>query len=293
MDKRIITCINDDGVSVAFGESFSPFVLISVEGLYEIKNNLFLSDGTTLSGATYQGSVTQKRNIVLSLSDKVESDHRANREVLYELFKPDSEGELIYSDGEIQRAIGYYVESIVCPGSGRIQRATVSLMCPDPFFTEPSDLIVEMAGWEPRFEFPFEPTKAGFVFGSRVQERLKTIDNQSASERIGLDITMEAIGQVINPAIEHVQKRQHIAIGTSTKKLEMVSGDKIRITTADGNKRVTFIRDGVESNINHYLSEDSEFIQLSRGENSIGYTADEGYEYLMVTIVYRYQYLGV
>ena len=45
--------------------------------------------------------------------------------------------------------------------------------------------------------------------------------------------------------------------------------------------------------INEYLDEESEFIQLMRGENTIGYAADSGDGYLSETVTFRYKYLGV
>lgn len=45
--------------------------------------------------------------------------------------------------------------------------------------------------------------------------------------------------------------------------------------------------------INEYLDEDSDFIQLQHGTNTIRYTADAGEDYLNVTVSYRFRYLGV
>ena len=39
--------------------------------------------------------------------------------------------------------------------------------------------------------------------------------------------------------------------------------------------------------------EDSDFIQLQHGTNTIRYTADAGEDYLNVTVSYRFRYLGV
>lgn len=46
-------------------------------------------------------------------------------------------------------------------------------------------------------------------------------------------------------------------------------------------------------NINEYLSEGSEFVQLQHGKNTITYTADSGTDYMSVSIFYRLLYLGV
>ena len=44
---------------------------------------------------------------------------------------------------------------------------------------------------------------------------------------------------------------------------------------------------------NEYLEEESEFIQLVHGSNTVIYDADQGVDYLNVTIMYRFRYLGV
>ena len=46
-------------------------------------------------------------------------------------------------------------------------------------------------------------------------------------------------------------------------------------------------------NINEFLAEGSEFIQLQHGKNTITYTADTGTNYMSVSIFYRLLYLGV
>ena len=69
--NRTITCRNDDGYELTFGETgFDPFLLESCDGCYSVKNNVTMSDNTMLDCATYQGSVAAKRKIVLGLRDR-------------------------------------------------------------------------------------------------------------------------------------------------------------------------------------------------------------------------------
>ena len=63
MDNRLITCTNEDGISLYFGVSFSPFILESVDGVYSIKNKVSTVENTMIDGSTYQGSVAEMRNI--------------------------------------------------------------------------------------------------------------------------------------------------------------------------------------------------------------------------------------
>ena len=45
--------------------------------------------------------------------------------------------------------------------------------------------------------------------------------------------------------------------------------------------------------INEYLDEDGDFIQLQDGTNTLTYSADEGVNYLSISVYYRISYLGV
>ena len=101
---------------------------------------------------------------------------------------------------------------------------------------------------------------------------------------------MSCLGAVTNPSITHIETNSSIHIGHEGKPFSMVAGDIVTITTATGNKHVTLTHDGVTSEINHCLTEDSVFIQLMRGSNSFGFGADSGVNNLTITLEYTYKY---
>ena len=72
----------------------------------------------------------------------------------------------------------------------------------------------------------------------------------------------------------------------------MVNGDVLVITTHTNNKKVKLTHGGVTTEINEYLDEQSEFIQLQAGLNTIGYSADSGESNMTVKLIYREKYLG-
>lgn len=291
---RKITCSNADGMSIVFAEdSFLPFVLEDCDGIYTVENKVSTSDNTMTDGATYQGSVMKMRNIVLTLRDRPEADHKSNRTLLYTLFKTNSKGTFAYEeDGDI-KTIDYYVESVTIDGEKRARQATVSLICPDPYFVDTTELTVTMAGWVAEWVFQHEFQDGGEAFGERVNEKLKTIDNISAADYIGVTITVEAIGTVLNPSITHVESGETIKVGTDEMPLFMLLGEKLIITTHTNNKHVYLVSGGTQKEINNYLDENAEYIQLRSGENTLGYNADSGADYMVVTVAYRYKYLGV
>ena len=290
---RKIICTNEDGIQLILTDAFSPFLLENCEGIYEFSNDVSMSDNTMTDGATYQGSVTSKRNIILTLRDRPGSDHMANRSLLYNVFKPKSPGTFDYFEDGVQRSIRYYVEKVYVSGKERSRRATVSLLCDDPFFVAPSDITVQMAGWTSDWVFQHEFVDGGEEFGSRIQERIKEIENLSAADGIGLTIVIDAAGPVTNPSVSHVEQEETIKVGTTANPLNLLNGERVIITTGTNNKHVYLVSGGVKTEINEYLSEDSEFIQLMHGINTLGYAADSGDQHMTVTISFRYKYLGV
>ena len=255
MSKKII-CKNEDDVQIEFSyEDDAEFFLISCDGIYSVSNNVVTSENTMTDGSTYQGSTTKQRNIVITA--EFDSDYQSRRDFLYKSFKPKSPGTFFYYENEEQRQIDYRVEGIDIDEAGVCRNAVISLICPDPFFKDPADTTVTMAGWEPCFEFIHEFTDELEEFGIRVAELVKDIENDSAADHIGIEVLMEALGAVRNPALYHVQQDIHIQIGTEEYPFNMEPGDVVRITTGTNEKNVYLIKDGETTKINEYLEEES------------------------------------
>lgn len=288
--KRIL-CKNEDGVQIEFNYDFAPFFLVSLDGVYTVSNNVVTSENTMVDGSTYQGSTTKQRNIVITA--QMETDYQTNRDLLYKCFKPKSTGIFTYMEDEETRVIDYKVEELEIGEKGVIRNITISLLCPDPFFRDLEDLSVSMASWTGLFEWPHAFIEEKEPFAERTAEKLKEIENDSAADNIGITVTLEAEGPVMNPAVYHAESGEFIKVGTEKTPFSINAGDVVIITTETNNKAVYLVRDGVKTEINEKLDEDSEFIQLQHGINTIKYTADAGEDYLNVTISYRFRYLGV
>lgn len=288
---RYITCSNADGFSITFGErGLTPFVLVEAEGCYGVANNVTISENTMTDGGAYQGSVAKIRNIVLTVQDL--SDHTYNRNLLAALFKSGETGTLVFHEEENDRKIEYYVESITSTGQASSRTYQISLLCPDPFFYALSNVNVMLSAWLKGFEFVHQFTANGEEFGYRSNERLKNIENQNAADGIGMTITVAVSGTVQNPSIVRVDSNEAITIGSSLYPFDMLAGDTLTITTSDNDKHVYLTRNGVTTEVNQYITEDSTFIQLQRGDNNIGYNAAVGEDAMTVVISYRLKYAG-
>ena len=103
-------------------------------------------------------------------------------------------------------------------------------------------------------------------------------------------IEISCNGDVKNPSVTSVESNQRITVGTSSKPLNLVAGDRVIITTYDADKQVYLVHEGNTTKINQYLSEDSYFIQLEKGKNSIGYSAAAGVDNMIIRITYKIRY---
>ena len=287
---RKVRCINEDGFFLEFNErEFNPFLLAGIDGVYDAVNTVYVSENSMIDGAVYQGSVAKYRNIVLRLKDK--ADYPKNRDALNRLFKEASKGTLVFWEANANpRKIDYYVESLQSTEDYQSRIHEASLISPESFFYDIEGNDETMASWVSAFEFPFEPTVERFEFGYQSNEKIQTIQNDIAEDNIGITITMSGMGAVVNPSITLIETGNRITIGHSGKPFEIDTGDVVVITTATGNKHVTLTHNGVTSEVNHYLTEDSVFVQLMRGSNSFGFNADSGVNNLTISIAYTFKY---
>lgn len=287
--NRSITCSNDDGFSITFGErGLTPFLLVNAEGVYFADNKVTISENTMTDGGAYQGSIAKVRNIVLTLKDL--TSHVYNRNLIDALFKSGLPGTLVFKEDQNERQIKYYVESVDSTGESGARTYTVSLLCPDPFFYAMEDVIVYLAAWMGNFTFPHDFLVSREEFGYRSNQRSQNIQNEQAENGIGMVITITAAGLVENPSIIRVESNESIQIGTESNPFTMGAGDTITITTSDNDKHVYFTHNGITTEINQYITEDSVFVQLMRGNNNIGYAADVGVDQMSVRISYRLKY---
>ncbi len=288
MGNRVITCENQFNIKGIFSERSFPYLLSDADGLYEMAASVNLSSNTMNDGAVYHSSVLKKRNIVLTLSDV--GDHTEHRALLNELFVPKSSGILTLDEGNEHRKIEYYVESMKSTGLDAYRSYTISLICPDPYFYDLEDSEVTMSSFLPSFYFTHCFKSAKEEFGYRQKEKIQTIYNEVGIGGTGMKIEITCNGDVKNPSITRVESTQSITVGTSSKPLNLVAGDRVIITTYDADKQVYLVHEGINTKINQYLSEDSYFIQLEKGTNSIGYSAAAGVDNMIVKITYKIRY---
>lgn len=283
---KSIKCVNDSGLSAVFtyDHDATEFFLVSLDGVYKVKNRVNTSQNATTDGSSLSGDALEQRNIVITAN--MRRNYGANRDHLSRVFKVHSWGTFYHEEDGKTRKIRYYVEDIDVAEKGIIRPITISLICPDPYFTDDTPTHIEMASWESGFEFPAEIPEEGMEFGSRSKETIIPVDNDSTTA-IGIQMTIIAEDTVINPSI------MNVTTGETLKLLcTMLPNDQIVITTEQGSIDVVLYRDGEKHDYNWTVDEDNEgYVQLETGRNYINYTADSGGDYMSVNFDFENCYV--
>lgn len=291
---RSITCTNEHGNAITFSEwRFAPFILAHVDGLYDSTNEISILDNNISDGGDYQGIRSPVRHIVLTVCAPPGTKYAQElRDTLRAVFGKGAKGTLTYIEDGSERVIDYYTESIA---PGRRQLYNIYLTCPDPWLYDPEYTIVQLARHAPLFTFPHVFKSEGEqISEEHTDDVIATIEGTS-DDPLGMIFRIRAKGPIVNPSITNIYRLEHIQFGIETPSpmpLQLYSGDTVEIVTERGRRSVTLTRGGETTSINHFLTEDSTFLALYKGENVFGYGAEQGTENMTLDICYRNRYEG-
>lgn len=302
---KSITCWNNSGYSLTFTEVFTDgFVLENATGVLEAKADVIRTDNAMGDGSIWNASRMTERNIVLTLRDEPRADHRSNRAKLYRLFPIKTGGTLLYEDGVEQRKISVYCESITADLKNKSHSYTISLIAPDPFFTDPEPTDVTVAAWEAGWEWPAvaaAPEEGLFEFaandldtdvleyGNRTEDLIVTCENLG-DVPCGFVLTFTATAGIVRPGLMNVDTGEYISLTSA-----MDAGETVVIDTRFGHRTAVSIINGAESNIFRFIEAGSTFLQLGLGENHFRATTNKvptTSANLNVSISFENQYLG-
>lgn len=292
---KSITVTNEQGFSMTFTEVFTDgFLLENATGVQEAKADVIRTDNAMGDGSIWNSSRMKERNIVLTLRDLPHADHRRNRARLYRLFPIKSGGLLTYTDGTVTRVIPVYCESIVADANKTANSFTVSLISPNPYFTDPEPTDVALAAWEGAFEFEFEFDAEALdtdvqEFGTRTEDLIVTCEN-AGDVPCGFVLTFSAAGTIADPGILNVDTGEQLTLN-----LTLGAGDSVAVDTRFGHRTAVLTSGGVQYNVFRYITAGSTFLQLPPGEShftaTLGGSAATSAD-LDISIRYETNYIG-
>lgn len=247
-------------------------IVEDIQGLDPVKATIVSSSFAQLDGEQYQSARREARNLIITLA--LEPDYASNtvqglRNILYQFFMPKSRVRLrFFSIGQPTVDIEGRIESFDSPKFAKDPTATISVLCFNPDFSAPEQLVISGTTTSSAVETTHEyngTIETGFVFQLLVNRPITEFTIHHRPE----DSTLSTLQfNVANP---------------------LVSGDVLTISTQSGNKYATLTRGGVDSSILYGVSPQSNWVNLFPGTNklrvysegaaipyTIGYTAKFG-----------------
>ena len=275
------------------------FGIYNITGLGSGPADVSITDLASTDGGLFSSSRLKTRNIVLYfylLGDDVEK----LRHELYRYFPSKKQVKLTLQETSRSAYIMGYVEKVEPVIFSERESIQISIICPDPkFYSSDPDSETYFYDFHPLFEFPFsnESLVNGITeISEMILELNKNIYYEGDTE-IGMEITMDALGPVVNPKIANSITGEYI--GVDSTKLQVLigsnieDGDKIKIVTYTGQKSIHLIRGETDYNILNCLIANSTWLQLIGGDNPFTVSADSGALNLQVAITSKVTYGGM
>ena len=259
--------------------------MIDVSGLSPASAPITTSTSASVDGSFFNSSSTGQRNIVLTITPNGNAE-KARLE-LYQYFKPKYPLTLYFKTAYREVYIDGYVETFEGSPYSQKQSFQISVICPQPFFTDVNMTVTEQSKVVDGFTFPVFIPENGVVLSSIINIEGGVVMNMG-EESTGAIIELLATGAVVEPTIYNRTTGEKFTV-----QVEMAAGDLIRIDTNRGEKSVVMLTHGETVNILNRITQDSSWLTLPAGENIFTYACAYGDTNLSVTYYVNTLYEGV
>lgn len=204
----------------------------------------------------------------------------------------------VYTDSQILYTKGY-VESNEPEIFSMQEYATISVICPDPFMYELGDDKTVFSGVRGTFEFPFsnESLSDKLLEMGQIWIDTSAVLTYDGTIDTGILIKINVNDECENIRLFNVETHEQILIDTD--KIQSISGnglqfgDEIIISTVRGDRYCRLLRQGEYINVIGALGRDTDWFQISNGDNVFGFSAERGESNISVTFSYQNAYMGV
>lgn len=290
-----LSVTNSSGDKFTFNHSNRLTKGLDLSGLRASVNRL----ETTSPGSKYQKTRLEERDFDIEFrmmrygSPEIIMDNRRGN--LHKVCNPNKNPmrlDFKLSDGKDHYLMAELTSSPIMPpdksnNNAVWQNALLQFIATDPFIYESVVRVVDIATWIGAFEFPLEIPEEGIEMGYRSESLIANVPNDG-QESTGMLMQFRANGTVVNPSLINVNTYEEFNLNYT-----MQGGDTIEVSTYQGRKTITLIRDNVRSNLFHARQLLSKFLQLEVGDNLFRYDAEEGIDNLEIQIKFTPRLLGV
>ena len=276
------------GNIITLTQDESNYQVYEIDGLNPPEAQINTSSMAGVDGSKFNSAVLRERNIVLYI--KIRGDVETNRLKIYQYFRTKEYCKLYYQNGSRNVYIEGYVESFPVSPFSNNEVAQISILCPNPYFKDLTEIVNDISKVIKKFTFPFSIEIDNPIPFSEIElEKVTNVVNTSESET-GLIIETVFLGKVDKFEIRNTVTGEVFILNYSFQE-----DDQLTINCNKGNKSVRLTRGGKETNLIPYIQKGSTFFQLRIGDNNFSYLADEGKSDQLVSIQFKHYnvYRGV
>ena len=245
---------NESGDQLTFGHG-SPFTITEIQGLNPPDATINTTQIAMIDGGKFNSSKLNMRTINIAFA--IEYEAAKNRIEVFKVLKSKQWIKMYYNGDYRQVFITGYIQSINITYFAMKQIVTCAILCPSPYFKEAQEIVNNLANIISSFHFPFSSTEEPqLVMGNIFNEIGMVIENDGDVDT-GIIIVLYARSAISNPKVYDYITKDYIGV-----QYDMQAGDQITIDTRQGEKSVTLLRSGVETNLFNYLMQGSTWLQL-------------------------------
>ena len=263
-----LTLENKNGDQLTFGQN-SPFTVTDIQGLNPPEATINTNQVALIDGARFNSAKLNMRTINVAFA--IEYSAAYNRIEVFKVLKSKQYVKLYYKGDYRNVWIEGYIQRIDITYFEKKQVVTCAIICPSPYFKEAQMIVNEINNIINTFHFPFASTEdPELVFGYLSNDVSVMIENDGDVD-CGMVIELYARAAVTNPKVWNYITREFIGLNYSLQ-----TADLITIDTRQGQKSVTLLRNGVESNLFNYVVQGSTWLQLSANGDTFVYEVQTG-----------------
>ena len=261
------------------------FFLLNIDGLTPPNATLNTSILAFGDGARINSSRVEAREILITLKPRMPME--LNRKKLYRYFQIKKSVRLFFKTSYSDVYIDGIVKSVEADLFSKNQKVVISIFCENPYFKGIKENRIIMAQADGLFEFPFSIQESGKEFS--VVDSIQTVNviNNGDVEN-GIQIELEANGQVINPIIYEKFSKCAMSFNITLEEAEV-----LLINTKQNEKNVFLKKNAEKINVIDTLNDGSGWFTLLTGDNLFSYSAESGAENLTVTLIHNDYYGGI
>lgn len=295
-----VTNDKDETLTIVLNEPWdSGLAVTGIDGLGPEKATINTTPFSMMDGEHYNSSRIGYRNIVIKfqlLEDSQTNLIETTRIKTYKFFPVKKQIKLEFTTDSGKYYIYGYVESNEPDIFQKNVTTQISVICPDPYFRKIGKNI-DLAKYDPKFMFKFSNESLmdkELLMGNRdlsKQYRYYDIEYDTNVET-GIEFTFEMHGNdtindldIFNETTGEILKLENMSI---------TDGYSLHVNTNNGNRNVYIIASNSEKiNGMRYVKDESKWLSLTRGTNTIGYMSQQNIDNLKCHFYYDSLYEGI